>query len=74
MTGQELKRARIQLGYTQAKLAEAVDMSPNTIARYEMPSNGRRYPIPNWLSLIMGLWLARTVGPIQIKKKSRRTK
>lgn len=35
MTGAEIKELRKILGYTQAKLAEEVGVTPNTIARYE---------------------------------------
>ncbi len=35
MTGAEIKGLRKILGYTQAKLAEEVGVTPNTIARYE---------------------------------------
>ncbi len=35
MTGAQIKDLRRNLGYTQAKLAEEVGVSPNTIARYE---------------------------------------
>jgi transcriptional regulator with XRE-family HTH domain len=35
MTGAEIKELRKILRYTQAKLAEEVGVTPNTIARYE---------------------------------------
>ena len=35
MTGEQIKELRKSLGYTQAKLAEEVGLTPNTIARYE---------------------------------------
>jgi putative transcriptional regulator len=35
MTGTEIKELRKILGYTQARLAEEVGVTPNTIARYE---------------------------------------
>lgn len=56
MNGTELKALRIQLGYTQARLAEALDVSPTTIARWEMQSNQGRYPVPTWASIILTLW------------------
>lgn len=56
MTGHELMQIRISLGYTQAALARAVGLTPNSIARYEMGSNCGRYPVPRWLALIVDLW------------------
>jgi transcriptional regulator with XRE-family HTH domain len=35
MTGEQIKELRKSLGYTQARLAEEVGVTPNTIARYE---------------------------------------
>ena len=35
MTAKQFKQARIQLGYTQAKLAMALELSRMTISRYE---------------------------------------
>ena len=35
MTGAQIRELRKRLGYTQAKLAEEVGVTPNTIARYE---------------------------------------
>jgi putative transcriptional regulator len=35
MTGEQIKELRKSLGYTQARLAEEVGLTPNTIARYE---------------------------------------
>ena len=55
MTGHELKEARKTLGMTQAQLAEALDVSPNTIARYEQPKGG--YPIPKWVGIVLDLWV-----------------
>jgi transcriptional regulator with XRE-family HTH domain len=35
MTGEQLKKRRIKIGLTQAKLAETLDIQPNTVYRYE---------------------------------------
>ena len=35
MNGKDLKIARIKLDLTQAQLAQALDLNPNTISRYE---------------------------------------
>jgi transcriptional regulator with XRE-family HTH domain len=35
MEGQELKERRLALGLTQARLAEILDVKPNTVARWE---------------------------------------
>lgn len=56
MTGTELKAIRTRLGYTQASLAQKLKKSPTTIARWEMPSNAGRYPVPTWASIILTFW------------------
>lgn len=56
MTGKELQTIRRSLGLTQAQLAERLELSPNSIARYEMPSNTGQYPVPKWLAREMN-WL-----------------
>ena len=63
MTGTELKALRTQLGYTQATLAEALDASPSTVARWEMPSNAGRYPVPTWAGIILTLWQSQKEQP-----------
>ncbi len=35
VAGRELKGIRVRLGLTQAQLAEAVGVTPNTVARWE---------------------------------------
>jgi putative transcriptional regulator len=35
MTGAQIKELRKSFGYTQAKLAEELGVTPNTVARYE---------------------------------------
>ena len=35
MTAKQFRQARVRLGYTQAKLAEALQLSRMTISRYE---------------------------------------
>lgn len=49
MTNVELKALRRQLNLTQAALAEKLEISVNSLARYEMPSNQGRYTVPKWL-------------------------
>jgi hypothetical protein len=58
MDSQQLRQARLTLGYTQAQLAEALGLNPTTIARYEMPSNIEgRFPIPAWIGTTLGHWM-----------------
>ncbi len=45
MTGEQIKELRKSLGYTQARLAEEVGLTPNTIARYE---RDELKPSPPW--------------------------
>ncbi len=49
MTGEEIKNLRKALGYTQAKLAEEVGITANTIARYEREE---LHPSPPVLKLL----------------------
>ena len=57
MNAYQLKAARKTLGYTQVELAEALDVSPSSIARWEMPSNTGKFPIPRYVDTIIALWL-----------------
>lgn len=57
MNGDDLRVARKALGLTQDKIAEELGVSRNTYARYEMPSNGGRYPVPRPIELLMLLWV-----------------
>lgn len=51
MTNEELKHIRTHyLKLTQAALAETLEISVNSLARYEMPSNQGRYKVPKWLA------------------------
>ena len=52
MTGAELKRARAILGYSRRTLAEIIGVSTGTIARWEMPGNKGRWPIPAWVAVV----------------------
>lgn len=40
MTGEELKTRRTLLGLTQREMAEALQVSPNTVARWEREEMG----------------------------------
>ena len=52
MTGEQIKELRKSLGYTQAKLAEEVGLTPNTIARYERDELRPSPPVLKLLKLI----------------------
>lgn len=59
MKGRELRAIRKRLGWTQAELANAVGVAPNTIARWEREEIPIREPI------------ARLIRAIYSQKKSR---
>lgn len=52
MTGSEIKELRKILGYTQAKLAEEIGLTPNTIARYERDEFKPSQPVLKLLKLL----------------------
>ena len=52
MTGEQIKELRKSLGYTQARLAEEVGLTPNTIARYERDELKPSPPVLKLLKLI----------------------
>ena len=52
MTGEQIKELRKSLGYTQARLAEEVGLTPNTIARYERDELKPSPPVMKLLKLI----------------------
>ena len=52
MTGAQIKELRKSLGYTQAKLAEEVGVTPNTIARYERDELRPSPPVLKLLKLL----------------------
>jgi putative transcriptional regulator len=52
MTGAEIKELRKSLGYTQARLAEEVGLTPNTIARYEREELKPSPPVLKLLRLL----------------------
>jgi putative transcriptional regulator len=52
MTGGQIKEMRKSLGYTQAKLAEEVGVTPNTIARYERDELRPSPPVLKLLKLL----------------------
>jgi putative transcriptional regulator len=49
MTGLQIKELRKALGYTQARLAEEVGVTANTVARYE---RGELKPSPPVMKLL----------------------
>ena len=59
MTGAQIKELRKSLGYTQARLAEEVGLTPNTIARYE---RDELKPSPPVLKLLRLLELSQELG------------
>ncbi|MFL6336451.1 MAG: helix-turn-helix domain-containing protein [Pyrinomonadaceae bacterium] len=52
MTGRQIKELRKSLGYTQARLAEEVGLTPNTIARYERDELKPSPPVLKLLRLL----------------------
>jgi putative transcriptional regulator len=52
MTGAQIKELRKNLGYTQARLAEEVGLTPNTIARYERDELKPSPPVLKLLRLL----------------------
>ena len=52
MTGTQIKELRKSLGYTQARLAEEVGLTPNTIARYERDELKPSPPVLKLLRLL----------------------
>ena len=52
MTGTQIRELRKTLGYTQARLAEEVGVTPNTIARYEREELRPSPPVLKLLKLI----------------------
>ncbi|MDX6694584.1 MAG: Antitoxin component of bacterial toxin-antitoxin system, MqsA [Blastocatellia bacterium] len=52
MTGAEIKTLRKSLGYTQARLAEEIGVTANTIARYEREELKPSPPVLKLLKLL----------------------
>jgi len=52
MTGAQIKELRKNLGYTQARLAEEVGITANTIARYERDELNPSPPVLKLLKLL----------------------
>jgi putative transcriptional regulator len=52
MTGTQIKELRKSLGYTQARMAEEVGLTPNTIARYERDELRPSPPVLKLLKLL----------------------
>jgi putative transcriptional regulator len=52
MTGEEIKELRRLLGYTQARLAEELGVTPNTVARYERDEFKPSPPVRKLLKML----------------------
>lgn len=52
MTGAQIKDLRKALGYTQARLAEEVGVTANTVARYERGELNPSPPVMKLLKLL----------------------
>lgn len=52
MTGAEIRELRKALGYTQAKLAEEIGVTANTVARYERDELNPSPPVSKLLKLL----------------------
>ncbi len=52
MTGAEIKGLRKRLGYTQARLAEELGLTANTVARYEREELRASPPVMKLLKLL----------------------
>jgi transcriptional regulator with XRE-family HTH domain len=52
MTGEQIKKLRKALGYTQARLAGEVGVTANTIARYEREELSPSPPVQKLLKLL----------------------
>jgi putative transcriptional regulator len=52
MTGAEIKGLRKRLGYTQARLAEELGVTANTVARYERDELKPSPPVMKLLKLL----------------------
>jgi len=50
MRSDELKLHRVSLGLTQVELAMVLEVHEDTVARWEMPKNAGRYPVPKWVA------------------------
>jgi transcriptional regulator with XRE-family HTH domain len=59
LTGTELRKRRLQLGLTQAELAEQLGMARNTITRYE---RGFLPTVPKYVALAIEALTARGVA------------
>jgi DNA-binding XRE family transcriptional regulator len=59
MTGAQIKSLRKALGYTQARLAEEVGVTANTIARYEREELNPSPPVQKLLKLLEMLVIER---------------
>lgn len=52
LTGEEIKELRKTLGYTQAKIAEELGVTPNTVARYERDEFKPSPPVQKLLKML----------------------
>lgn len=52
MKGKALRAERARLGMTQAELAQAIGVAPNTVARYERDESGIPEPVARLVMLL----------------------
>ena len=52
MISEQVKSLRKRLGYTQARLAEEIGVTPNTVARYERAELKPSPPVMKLLNLL----------------------
>ena len=52
MSGKELRAIRDKLGWTQVQLAEALGVTPNTVARWERDEVGIREPMARLIQTV----------------------
>lgn len=52
MKGKALRAERARLGMTQAELAKAIGVAPNTVARYERDESGIPEPVARLVMLL----------------------
>lgn len=56
MTSAALTALRRHIGMTRRQMATKLAVSPNTIARWEMPGKGDRFPIPEAVAQLLRIW------------------
>ena len=55
MSGKELRAIRDKLGWTQVQLAEALGVTPNTVARWERDEVGIREPMARLIQSVYSI-------------------